>query len=61
MTTIALAIWVGGYGAAYRLDRRYFGRIRSALEALVWPCGLGNYLASRFYINEDWPKGDSDG
>jgi hypothetical protein len=56
MTWIALMVYVGGFGAAYRKDRRYFGRFQSALEAFVWPCGVGNFIASRFYVNSDWPE-----
>lgn len=56
MTWIILMVYIGGYGAAYQQDRRHFGRFHSALEAFVWPCGVGHYIASRFYVNSDWPK-----
>ena len=55
MTWLALAIYLGGLGAAYRRDRKHFGRLRAAFEATGWPCGVGYRLARDFYVNEDWP------
>lgn len=65
MTWLALMIYLGGVGAAYRRERQRFGRFKSAAEAIFWPAGIGYRIARDFYINEDWPdeianRADSD-
>lgn len=55
VSLLAWGVYVGGIGAAYRKDRKHFGRLRAGFEAFAWPCGLGFRLARDFYRNEDWP------
>lgn len=55
MTFFFLCIYLGGVNVVYVLNRaKGFGVIRSALEAGIWPFGVGTYMALNFYINADW-------
>lgn len=55
MTTFIAFFWIGGIAAAYRLNRsRGVGPISSSFEALMWPAGVGYYVARRYYVNSDW-------
>lgn len=39
------AIYIGGFGAFYRLERRRNGRLYSLVSAGSWPVDLGATLA----------------
>jgi hypothetical protein len=43
-------IWIGGMSPAYSLHRSEGqGRFTSFVDAIVWPGGLGRYIAVTFY------------
>ena len=49
MSTFALLFWFGGIVPAYNFYRSRCGYILpSFLNALLWPCALGYYVASRY-------------
>ena len=49
MDYLAWFFWLGGVATAYFMERRWHGKVRSAIAALMWPWGVGHNLCIRFY------------
>lgn len=60
MTLLITTIWVGGIGPAYVLERASgASRLMAALDASLWPLGIGRYLVERFYVTDNYQSADS--
>ena len=46
---LLVLIWVGGMPTVYGIERYRSGFIHAAMDAFIWPFGIGVYVARRFY------------
>lgn len=54
MTVFAIWVWLGGIWPAWQINRSFGrGRFRAAYEAIIWPFGLGRFLATACYLPDD--------
>lgn len=53
MTLFIICVWMGGIRPAYRQTRAAgSGRTGSAFDALAWPIGFGEYIATFYFVPE---------
>lgn len=58
LDALIVTVWMGGFYTAFIVERAGGASKRMALlDAILWPLGVGRYIAMRFYVTENWRCG----